>query len=296
LLACGDANGQIVCQTVDQAQTFDFFQPSYDTSGISPRFGSILPEGSPKVNVAYMTFIDDTTFLAVSNRSQIFVVDAQAPTDTLCSSWMSPPDLCESILVDYNSESFRILECSTPPRASIFDLPSQKRTLELRVEKGGGPTCLQWLRPFPHLFTIVSPNLNIYDERIPESHKVASIEGMDDSVVGCNASMAMPLYLVFGKASGQVDMFDLRMLTRVAHTDIKRPLRQFEVHRHLPFAMGMSDQSVFALNFGDGKFTPTAPPFQGTASDFCLHPSEPACAIRAGNRVTYVDFPFSLQG
>jgi hypothetical protein len=146
------------------------------------------------------------------------------------------------------------------------------------------------------LFTLVHQSLTIFDERIPEAHKVATIEGIDDPVIGCNASMAMPLYIVLGKAGGQVMMFDIRMLTKVAQTDIKKPLKQFEVHRHLPFAMGMSDPSIFTLSFGDGLFTPTAQPFHGTVANFCLHPSEPGCAVRAANRVTYVDFPFSHQG
>jgi hypothetical protein len=106
--------------------------------------------------------------------------------------------------------------------------------------------------------------------------------------------MAMPLYIVLGKTTGQVMMFDIRMLTPVAQSDTKKSFKQFEVHRHLPFAMGATEPSVFTLSFGDGLLTPTVQAFQGTVNNFALHESEAACAVRTGNRITYVDVPLSL--
>jgi hypothetical protein len=241
--------------------------------------------------VPYITFIDDSKFLAVSNRSQVVVANADASGDTVCAFWMSPPDACDGLLVDYNSQSYRLVEVGSGQSAgSIFDLATQKKTGEFRSEKTK-LSCLQWLTPISRLFLAAGQNLVLYDERMKENQNVATIKGIRDPVAGCNSSLSMPLYLVLGKTTGSVTMFDLRTMTPVMQTSAGTSVRQFQVHKRLPFALGLGekDSSMYALSFHEQAFRQTEQPFQAPVHSFALHSSEPACAVRSGNCVMSVN-------
>jgi hypothetical protein len=240
-----------------------------------------------------MTFVDEAKFLAVSNRSQVIVADSNVSTDTICAFWMIDPDRCTGLSVDCNPKSFRLVTVSAQSTALLFDLATQKQCAEVRLDRTK-TTCAQWLRPFSSLFYVAGQNLTIFDERVPEVQKVAVIDGMRESVVGCNASLAMPFYVVAGRANGSVTMYDLRTLTAVAQTETGKTLRQFEVHKHLSFGVGLGDPSLFTLAFGDGSFSQNPQQTHGTVKNFSLHSSEPLCAIRCGNRVSALDIQVSL--
>jgi hypothetical protein len=291
-LACGDATGRLIVQTAETAQSYDFFKPT-SRSEIPVRFQPLWGTKQPHVSLAYMTFVDDAKFLAVSNRSQVIVADTDISTDTICAFWMTDPENCTRLLVDCNHQSFRLVATSTPTVALLFDLATQKQYAEVRLDRTR-PTCAQWLRPFSSLFYVCGESLTIYDERLAECQKVAVIDGMGESVVGCNVSLAMPFYVLTARATGAVAMYDLRTLARVAQADTGRSLRQFEVHKHLPFGIGLGDPALFTLSFGDGSLSQTVQPTHAPVHAFSLHSSEPLCAIRCGNRVSALDIQVSI--
>jgi hypothetical protein len=201
--------------------------------------------------------------------------------------------VCTGILVDCNHQSFRIAAVTTPGTALLFDLATQKQSAEIRLDRTR-PTAAQWLRPFSSLFYVAAQNLTIFDERMPENQRVAVIDGMRESVVGCNASLAMPFYVVAARAGGAVTMYDLRTLAPVAQAECGRGLRQFEIHRHLSFGVGLAETALCTLAFGDGSFSQRTLPAQTPINNFALHSSEPLCAVRCGNRVTTLDIQVSL--
>jgi hypothetical protein len=291
-LACGDTTGRLIVQTAANTQSYDFFKPT-SRSEIPVRFQPLWGTKQPNVNLAYMTFVDDAKFLAVSNRSQVIVADTDISTDTICAFWMKATDLCTGLYVDCNHQSFRLVTASTPSTALLFDLATQQQCGEIRLDRTK-PTCAQWLRPFSSLFYVCGQNLTIFDERMPENRKVAVIEGMKESVVGCNASLAMPFYIVAGRSNGSVTMYDLRTLRPVAHAETGKSLRQFEIHKHLPFGVGLGEPSLFTLAFGDGSFSQSTQSTHTVVHNFSLHSSEPLCAIRCGNRVSTFDIQMTI--
>ncbi|KAH0786957.1 hypothetical protein GPJ56_008955 [Histomonas meleagridis] len=148
---------------------------------------------------------------------------------------------------------------------------------------------MQWLGPFNSLFYVIQeqPNcmINIYDERTNE--KEISFKWGNDVIVGCNASLSMPMDLVVADENGKLAIIDLRAMGEVERSSLGRTVKQFEVHRQLPIGMGVVDNSVFALMFNDGL----RPDYLGNINidSFCLHNSDASCAIRIGNKVENID-------
>jgi hypothetical protein len=273
-------------------QSYDFFRPT-SRAEIPQRFQPLWDARQPNVNLAYMTFVDDAKFLAVSNQSQVIVADTDVSTDTICAFWMTPTDICTRLCVDCNHQSFHLVAALAPSKAMLFDLATQQRCGEIRLDRTR-PTCAQWLRPFSSLFYVCGQNLTIFDERMPENRSVAVIEGMRECAVGCNASLAMPFYVVAGRANGAVTMYDLRTLRPVAQAEVGKSLRQLEIHKHLPFGLGLGDPALFTLAFGDGSFSQSTQATHAVVQSFSLHSSEPLCAIRSGNRVSTFDIQISI--
>ena len=298
LLACGDSAGKIMCQKMNGGDlTYDYFTCGIEMPDLSPMFSHLLDcrkQGPP--SACYMTYIDDTKLMAVSNRSQVIVIDANVPDDTETAFWMTPPDVCSDIIVDYNHKTFQILHSTGTSLAHVFDLETQQKSHDIRLPRRLTRN-MQWIKPFSPLFWVAQDDLLIYDIRAKS--QVTSFIGGGTRLLGCNVSSASSSYLMTGYEDGLVAMIDFRMMTRVAEHDLKKPLTQFEVHPLLPFCVGTTADSMRSFSFekwmdsksasdSDLRLTPEEQTINFPPSGFSLHPTEACCAIRSRYQVQSV--------
>ena len=294
LLACSDVTGKIYYQSPLHTRIYDFFNSDTDEMTVPTRFKSLTNSlNSSNVRVEHLAFIDDTKILAISNRSQVVVVDSDNAHDSICSFWMAAPDNTTEILADYNPQTYRIVEATGAVTAGIFDLETQKRCRDIRIDRCKS-SLLEWYKPFSHLFYVAQTGLTIYDERMKDSEKIVTIPDLGVDLVGANASFSMPLYLICGHKSGTVSMWDLRKMSSLSNSAHKKQLQQFEVHKHLPFAFGLCDSSMFTISYGDGELTPHYHNMKFPVRNFALHSSETTCALRSSNRVTFFEIQVSV--
>ena len=94
----------------------------------------------------------------------------------------------------------------------------------------------------------------------------------------------MPFYLVAGYKKGCVKMFDMRTMTNVATCNLSAPLVEFDVHRRLPFSVGISNNQLLSFSFENSNFTPEEQDMLNPMS-FTLHQSESTCAVRSGSKI-----------
>lgn len=288
LFACGTSAGKIMCQRMEGGDlTYDYFTCGIEMPDLSPMFGHLLDcrrRGPPVA--CYMTYIDDTKLMAVSNRSQVIVIDANIPDDTETAFWMTPPDVCSDIIVDYNHKTFQLLHSTGTSLAHVFDLETQQKSLDIRLPRLVTRK-MQWIKPFSPLFWVAQDDLLIYDVR--SKSQVTSFIGGGNKLIGCNVSNAASSYLMTGYEDGLVAMIDFRMMTRVGEQDLKKPLTQFEVHPLLPFCAGTTVDSLRSFSFESGTLEP---PEEQTIdfplNGFTLHPTEASCAMRSRYQVQSV--------
>lgn len=293
LLACGDVNGRVFCQNPFNTRIYDFFKPDPPETTIPPLFSSLISSNSLKVHIEYLTFVDDSKVLAISNRSQVAVIDADNPHDAICSFCMAYPDRTEELHADYNSQTFRIAEIAGFAPAAIFDLETQKKIREIRIERTKASR-IEWYKPFQSLLCVAQEGVTLYDERTREEEKIVTIPEPGLDLVGCNASFSMPSYLFCGHATGKVTMWDLRNMRAVCSSVSKKKLQQFEVHKHLPFAFGLSDTTLFTLTCDNGELTRHYHEVKFPVHHFGLHSSETTCAVRSGNNVSFFEIQVTV--
>ena len=286
LLACGDSQGTLHCQITTNSmkghKIYDFFRPHIDFWE-TPQLTRNLFNARQKYDeeIVFSDFIDDFHVFAVSSRSQACVIDINAVGDPGSAFWMSPPDINKKVIVDYNNRDYRILHYLHASAVNIFDLNALQKTQTISVPFA--PTHnIEWLKPYSTLFYIAQEDLCIYDTR--QKGKVAELKGVGDGIISCNASGASPFDLIAGYKSGNISLIDMRTMTEDACYNLGSPLKQFDVHKHLPYSVGLGDALV-SFSAESGIIEPKIHNVGKLPDAFALHPNENACAIRVGNTV-----------
>ena len=287
LFACGDINGLLYCQTTTNSspnfiKPFDFFNSQQNIIDTPEIFQSLINERfKSKQTIQYLTFIDDLRILSVSNRSQVTVINFNYPDDPESAFWMSPPDTCSNILTDYNHKTFQIINSTGSSIAHIFDLERQQNIEDIRLPRIK-TTSLQWLKPYSTLFYIAQDNITFFDSRT--KNNISSIKNFGNDLISGNSSLSMPLYFSFGNKKGEIFMYDLRMMKEVSYHNIGYPLKQFDVHKQLPFAVALSN-SFYSISFENGSMILEDQDLNYNPNSFALHNSELSCAVRIDNRI-----------
>ena len=163
----------------------------------------------------------------------------------------------------------------------IYDIESQKKLEDIRLPRQTTHS-IQWLKPYSSLFYVAQDNFLLFDNRV-KSH-IAQIDGGGIDFLSANCTCAMPLYLISSTKSGVVQMYDMRMMKSVAKNDLGTPLKQFDVHKQLPFAVGLT-QDIVSFSFENGELTPDDQDIGLGIDAFALHQNESTCAVRFGNTV-----------
>lgn len=290
LFACGDVNGKIHSQVMDGGKvTYDDFVgfKTYSSS-LKNRFKPLFDvKKSGKTLLSYLTYIDDFKLLAISNKSQVIIRDANIYIDSADSFWMTPPDVCNNSIADYNFRSFQILHSTGKSMAHIFDIETQQKLTDIRISRVNIQN-MKWLRSYSTLFYIAQDDLSFYDSR--EKNAVAKIVGAGHDLVNCNSSISTPLNLITAY-NKSVSMIDMRMMAKLPNSiNTQYPIQQFEVHQHLPFAVGILNNKLqsFSFEVENQLDSPEEQDLNGIPDAFELHPTEASCAVRIGNKIQCV--------
>lgn len=294
LLACSTVDGTFYCQFGQETRYYNYFEPQINLEEIPSQFLNIFTKRyQNKSNIVYSAYIDDYKFLAINNRSQVIVIDSNIQDDVLSSFWIEDPDICKTIIADYNSITHQIIGTSTSRLISLFDLESQKRKLKIKIDDKR-ITYAQWLKPFSSIVIASSQEYSyLYDVR--QQNKIISFDNGNDSIVGCNSSYSLPYNLISGMESGKITMYDIRMMNVYSSCSVRKPIKQFDIHKNLPFSFGLTTASQpFTLMFDSGipeiEFINT----KTGIDSFSLNHRESTCAIRNGNIISTVDIQLNL--
>lgn len=287
MLSCADNTGQLHCQVTIGGQTtmttFDYFKPGLDFATVPHHFGFLTEQRrGMRSSIDYQAFIDDSRMLAISNRSQVTIINFNRSNDAESAFWMAPPDATTKVVVDYNDKAFQILHSSGSSLVHIFDIESQKKLDNIKVPRT--PTVgMQWLKPYSNLFYVAQSDLLLYDSRMRGT--VASIQNGGIDFLTSNCSASMPHNIVVASKGGGIKMYDMRNMQAVAFRDIGTRIKQFEVHRQLPYGVILTNNCLYSLSFEDYELTPETQENMAIPDAFGLHMSESTCAVRSGNTV-----------
>ncbi|OHT11579.1 hypothetical protein TRFO_18946 [Tritrichomonas foetus] len=292
LFACGDCDGRIHAQVFgNEVMDYAFFNSRPINDKITQHFSPLANNESLRnpAHVAYMAYIDDSKLMAVSNKSQVVVIDANVQYDAACAFWMTPPDICPNVIVDYNYRTYQVLHTTGISLAHVYDLNTQQKIFDIRIPRNKTQN-MKWLKPYSSLFYVAQDDFLIYDER--SKNAVATVKGGGKNLVNCNCSIAMPLLLTSGFSNGDVSMIDMRTMTEVGtRYNCGAPIKQFDVHQHLPFAVGVAGQDLVSFSYEDEIIEPQVQDLPGgysVADAFCLHLTEASCAVRSGKQIQCV--------
>ena len=293
LLACADVEGKMFCQVNSENGrtrcTYDYF-----STKISPDcFGEDLSKlalDCAKPNVSYLRYIDDERILAVSDNSEVVVIDSGVLEDAVCSFWVQDPTKSCGSLADYNSHSFHLIHTDHSQQLSIYDLELQSRISQINLQGDKPVSRLQFFRPYSTLFYVgQGSSLTIFDSRMRRS--VAAYD-LGASFIGCNISSTLPFYMILATEKGLLTMIDMREMSVIASRGHKE-MTQFDVHKHLPFACGICEGNLISFSYeSGGELTPEIQHRGGGVEGFELHHSEYRCAIRSNSRVQCIDISY----
>ncbi|KAH0788099.1 regulatory-associated protein of mTOR isoform X1 [Histomonas meleagridis] len=287
LFACGDIYGNIHSQVMDSGIIVydDFVSNKIFKSSLTTRFKPLFNISiETNKTISYLQYIDDMKLLAISNKSQVIVRDVNIIEDSVVSFWMTPPDICNNAIADYNSSSFQILHSTGKSMAHIFDIETQQKIIDIRIPRINIHN-MKWLNSYSSLFYIAQNDLSIFDVR--EKKAVAKIDGCGVDLVNCNCTLAMPLYLMTAHEK-YVSIIDMRMMETLPNKICTQlPIQQFEIHKYLPFAVGCYGNKLRSFLFEDENNLeqPEVQDFPGVPDAFSLHPTEASCAVRVGNKI-----------
>lgn len=346
-IASADSSGGILCQSPNNGTSyFDFFNQPIN---LPQRFkGLATPTKTNSryqqqkslqrriCSPIYLNYIDDEKLLSVSDSSQVIIIDMQdyystssssnelymnsfdyfdfVKNDPACSFWMEHPDTCYGLKVDYNHDSYHLIEHQMNPESSklsIFDLSSQRKTLDLIINRPyqhnenndninnpsvfNDVSCMGWVHSFSSLFYVCQKNFTVYDERIggPVQSFDLNLTG-DDVAICCNASLSIPLNFIIAKKYGTLSMLDFRTMNIVEEKQCfgpgNRQIMMFDVHRQIPFGFGISNDYVpFTAMYESGLLSVNLKESSGVIHGFSLHPNEAACVARSGTCAKYLE-------
>ena len=287
LLCCGDSSGVLHCQLTTNVnkghKVYDFFRPHIDYNNVNDTLKPLFESRNKySEEIIFSDFIDDFHIFSVSSRSQAIVVDINSPNDPSSSFWMAHPDINKKVIVDYNNRAYKVLHYVNSSYVSIYDLETLRKCQTISIPFAETSN-IEWLKPYSTLFYVAQEDLCIYDTRMQE--KAAELKGVGSGILSCNASGASPFDLIAGYTSGNVSLIDMRTMTEDACYNIETPLKQFDVHKHLPYSVGLSNDSLISFSAESGILEPKFHRLTKLPNAFALHPNENSCAVRVGNTV-----------
>ena len=210
--------------------------------------------------------------------------------EPICSFCGSQPNEDSISFSDYNNHNFSLLQTSeTAKEVKLYDFNTLKTIDTFHFgndsQKIQG---IQWLKPYTTLFYVARQDIIFYDTR--EKDVVFKIMNIGNSFIGGNVSYKSPVNFVMGNnyyngknKQGVISMYALGG-TQIASTTIAKEIKEFEVHKHLPFAASVAD-SFFSFNFDAGELLQQQQNLGFIPSSISLHHSESLVAGRIGNRV-----------
>lgn len=287
LFACGDDQGSIIAQVMrDELNNYSFFRRKMPPEPLYRHFKpTVINQDIAKVS--YLSYIDDMKLLAVSTKSQVVVIDANIQQDASCAFWMTAPDICPNVIADYNSRTYQLLHTTGISLAHVFDLNTQQKIFDVRIPRSKTRN-MKWLKPYSTLFYIATQeDFIVYDERT--KGPVATIKNGGRNLVNCNCSISMPLLLLSAFENGDISMVDFRLMEEVGQRlNAGSPITQFDVHQHLPFAVGIAGDQLIAFSYEDEELESTIQDMNYRPDSFCLHLTEASCAVRSTNNIQCV--------
>lgn len=298
LLACSNIDGSITYQVQSeengemrtQTVTHDWFT-SPNIYGSFPHFSSLskIHKGT-RTSVSYLQFISDTKLLATSSRSQVVVIDTNMIEEPICSFCGSKPYNYMTSISDYNNHNFSLIQTSEEENGvNLYDFNTLKSIGQFYFEGEKQPIHgIQWLKPYTNLFYVARQDILFYDTRMKEV--VFKIMNIGNTFVGGNVSYTSPVTFVMGNnyngsknKQGVISMYVLGG-SQITSTTIPKELREFEVHKHLPFAAVVSD-TFFSLNYDAAKTQQQPQNLGFVPVAISLHHSESLVAARIGSKV-----------
>lgn len=295
LFACGDKDGRITYQTAyeefgqwkTKTITRDCFESSVDISTSFEHFKPLhqfQAQNYPTIN--YMKFIDDSKLLLVSSRSQVVVLDMNLMEDPICAFWAQQPYSCHNSVADYNNHNFSLIQASSFENdVGLFDFVTQQKVNDFQISENQTISGMQWLQPYTTLFYVAQDDILLFDTRTKAP--ISKTIDAGKYFIGGNISYTLPFNFVVGNNAnkqGMVSMFDLRKMEKITSSVYPKELREFDVHKHLPFSVAIAD-SLLSFNFEQGMLISQQQKIGFIPQSFSLHHSEPLVAIRYGNKV-----------
>lgn len=291
LLACGDVEGRMIYQTYSSGQKnmriFDGFRPISHITKYSNKFLPIIEQKSP--SISYITYIDDSRILAISQQSQVVVLNSNINEDSVCSFCAACPFECNKSIADYNLHTHKLIHSTGIQSVSLFDLLTQQRISDVVISSNVQATSIQWLNPYSSLFYVAQDDIAIFDYRMKRPAII--LDTKDTTFIGGNISSPLPYYLVMGSYDGFVSIFDIRNMEIVDEHNYGRNIKLFDVHNQLPFALAISNGLV-SFNYENGIIKSDMQNYNSIPNSFALHKSESTCAINYGNKITTIDIMY----
>jgi len=282
-LICSDQDGHLLCQTSSNpskcAKEFKFFD--FDSLGFQGLESFIRMRKNQKPKLVYNKFMDDNRIFSCTDRSQVSIIDIDTPIDPVASFILGSPDTTREVFIDLNTRSYSILHTSNHNQIGIFSLDTMKRTSLISIPAQKIYKS-EWFKPYSTLFYTAQDDLNIFDSRMPMI--ITSLRSVGKNMIGCNISGASPFDIIAGYSSGNISLIDIRTMTEDACYNWGSPIQQFEVHKHLPYGIGLSD-SLVSFSSDNGIINPKRIGLSVVPSSFSLHPNENACSIRIGSKI-----------
>lgn len=291
-MSCGDDRGRLYYQSSDNnIQKMELFQPCFSSKNyISNEFDMILSKRfETNQIVEYNTFIDDSRILSVSDRSQVVLFNIEH-NETESAFLMTAPLYCKHTICDYNHRTSQILHSIGKGYVDTFDIQSQLGVTGLSLSEDSRITRLEWLNPYRNLFLVASDDIILYDIRDPKSY-IAKFEGSGSNLVSCNCTSVHPFNLVSGYRNRKVSAIDLRTMEFIFNERLNSSLTHFEMHRHLPIAIGLTEYLTL-FNFEGGKVATEIIQTDTLPDSFSLHHSDACCVLRYGNSIRPMDITY----
>jgi WD40 repeat protein len=233
-----------------------------------------------------MRYIDDVRIMAVSNSSQVIVVDSTVDGDPVNAFWMADkPWRCKKTIVDYNDYTFQLMASPGREAMAIYDV-NQERKVSAVQTGASDIVAMSWLKYFSTLYYIVQEDLSIFDARTNQI--VRRFPNVGRGFVGGNVSSYRPDIFVMGSPDGTVSLWNLPSQSVMESKKYRKGIKLFDVHRHLPIAVGIADALV-AFSFEEEGLVQHVQNIGSTPLSFAFHQSEPRCAIRTATQLHCVE-------
>lgn len=272
-----------------KTDSFDWFSTCDTIQTTFQHFGDSKLNMNHNSSVNYLQFISDSKLLATSSSLQTVVIDVNRNEEPVCSFTGLKPSNYYSSISDYNNHNFSLLQGTKELGfVELFDFTTLKTIKTFQLQTQENIYAIQWLKPFTTLFYVARDDVAFYDTRI--GNKVFTINNKGNFFIGGNVSYNSPMNFVMGNNSfvgknkqGVISMYILGA-NRSSSTVVTKEFKEFEVHKHLPFAAAITD-TFFTFNFDTGDLIQQQQNMGYAPNSISLHHSEALVAARYGNTI-----------